>query len=903
MGDQAEPAPATAADPTGDLHEPVRVGALCLDARRHEVTLDGRCIETTPTEFRLLEVLAEHPGWVYSTEQLLEQVWGETAYLDSGVVSVHVSKLRRKLEQDPSRPRLLLTVRGVGYKLSASVEQISEGASAAAANGLAVGIPARPQVGDRSPQSAEPAAGRARETDLALLAARIAQLGRPPVEFIGRDEEMEALERLVRADGIRLVTLTGTGGTGKTQLAAHVLPRLVGDFDGIYPVALASIRHADLVASTIVQSVGLWEMGDKSPADRVRDYFRHRNSLLVLDNFEQVIEAAEWVGTLLKDCPGLLVLVTSRTPLRLRGEYEFTVPPLAVPEPCEPAESIMESPAVRLFAERARAVRRDFSLAVDNADVIGDICRRVEGLPLALELAAARIKLLPPEALRSKLEHRLPFLTGGPRDHPQRQQTMWDTVAWSHGLLGESAARLFRRLSVFVGGWGLDAAETVCNADGAFADGLFAELQDLVDQSLVEAVDAWGGEARFSMLETIREFAVERLAESEDATAVREEHARYFMALATAAEPWLNTGRRAEWLPVLERDLDNLRACLHRSLNGELPMEFGLDMASRLLWFWYLRGRHTEGRSLADTMVVEPRAQACPHERGKILWCAGALAWCQGDFAAAREQLEEAIDILRGMYDGAGLAFPLTMYGATLASIQDYAGARRAYEEGIEFARGAGDGWTEAFASSWLADVLLLTGDLAGARTLQEQSVFLFTSLSDDWGRAMALHGLAVTLGYLAEPESARQMFEESAAGMRQADDHYALARVLSGAAELAVRQGEHRRARDLLTEAMTKWREMGNETGLRLCLGIHARLAAECGLPELAAYFLGAQREPLRTVGSLSAPGDSDEHDRFAEDLLARLGETPWKQAFDRGTSAPLPEAVELALNARPAE
>lgn len=426
----------------------------------------------------------------------------------------------------------------------------------------------------------------------------------PLTAFIGRERERAALQALLSRPDVRLVTVSGPGGVGKTRLAIQVARDLADRFaDSVRLVSLAPVRAPELVLPVIARQLGIGESSQGAVVDDLVEQLAAKELLLVLDNFEHVLDAGSALAPVVVACPGLKLLVTSRAALRVSGEREFAVPPL--PLPVESGTwtlaQIAESDAVRLFIDRAEAAHAEFRLIPANAWDVAQVCRRLDGLPLAIELAAARVKVFPPHVLLARLERRLPLLTGGPRDAPTRLRTMRDAIAWSRDLLDVDEQRLFRRLAVFVGGWTEAAAEAVVNGTGDLGISVIEGISSLVDKSLVLPITATSdgdtGDPRFVMLETIREFALDELAHSGEEDAVRQAHADYYRTLAERAEPALRGAGQEVWIARLETELPNLRAVLDWSLSGG-DAESGLRLAGALYWFWFLRNHVGEGRIL-----------------------------------------------------------------------------------------------------------------------------------------------------------------------------------------------------------------------------------------------------------------------------------------------------------------
>ena len=510
----------------------------------------------------------------------------------------------------------------------------------------------------KAPDDRYPGAKAMREALRAIRRGETRSVVAPPstslptalTSFIGRTKEVEQVEALL-ADA-RLVTLTGPAGTGKTRLGLHVTERMADTFDhGVDFVSLASVTDPGLVASTIAQALDFEPPGAMSPMERLKRGLQNQDRLLVLDNFEQVAAAASVIAELLRACPRLRVLATSRVPLHVSGEQEVPVPPLDLPDALEgdDLDAVQAAPAVALFVERARAVDPDFALTSENAPAVAELCQRLDGLPLAIELAAARVKLLAPQALLTRLEGRLDLLTGGPRDHPERHQTLRHAIAWSYDLLDEAHRQLFRRLAVFVGGCTLEAIEAVGR------DVPLDRVAALVDHSLLRREPGPEGEPRFSMLETIRAYGIEQLEQHGDLDTARRAHALYVLDVAEQAAGELTGADQAAWLNRLESEHGNLRVALRWALDqGEDATALRLGAA---LWrFWLVRGHLIEGRQWLETILAATDPSVAPMVRAQVLNAMGTFAHNQGDNREARNFLQDGLRLWRALDDEQGQA-------------------------------------------------------------------------------------------------------------------------------------------------------------------------------------------------------------------------------------------------------
>ncbi|MFT4037353.1 MAG: LuxR C-terminal-related transcriptional regulator [Thermomicrobiales bacterium] len=635
--------------------------------------------------------------------------------------------------------------------------------------------------------------------------------------FIGRDTERDDLRRLLERDDVRLITLTGPGGVGKTRLALRVARELAPRFpDGVAFVPLAPIRDASLVSTTIAQALGVHGGEDRDPLARLQAYLRDRAMLLVLDNFEQVLDAAVMLADLLQGCPGLTLLVTSRSPLRLSGERLFAVPPLAVPTlrqnpapgplPADSLASLAASDAVRLFVDRAEAANADFALTPTNAAAVAAICQRADGLPLAIELAAARSALLTPAALLARLDPQLPLLSDGPRDQPARLRTMHEAIAWSHDLLSPAEQQAFRRLAVFVGGCDVPGAEALLGLTGAETLSL---VQRLVDQAVIFQSTGIAGEPRIGMLETIREFGLEQLGAHGDETAARDAHAARFLALAAEAGPQLAGPQQVYWVSRLEADLANIRAALDW-LMAQSRLADAMRLIGDIGWFWSSAPHLEEGRVRLTAMLEAPGADAYPAELALVLATAGDVADWQGDSQLARQYFERALALYRELDNQPRVASMLRGLGGAAIDREEGDRAIALLHEGQALALSLGDEWEIAATTNLLGVAMGMRGDYLRAIELHRAAADSWITMQDlgHAGAAFASEGVAAFQAN--DLPLAATAFQTALQFALDGQDPWYTAWCTEGAGFLLSAQGDTARAVSMIAVGVTGQQTLG---------------------------------------------------------------------------------------------
>lgn len=863
----------------------IRFADCELNASALELRRGRRTTRLERLPLQVLLILIEQHNKVVTREAIADRIWGKGVFLDvDNGINTAIRKIRRVLNDDPQRPRFVETIAGTGYRFIADLELV-DGLVAEAADHQTAPSTGGNQTDASRVRECDPELPRDVRLATERLSSRHFDIPKPRTSLVGREQEIAQAVKLLLDPNVRLLSFIGPGGSGKSRMAIAVAHGTAEAFKGgIQFIGLAAITNPELVGDAIVKALNLLNVANRSIPQLISDQLQEGGPLLlVLDNFEQVLSAAQTVSDILAQCPFAKAVVTSRAPLKIYGEQEFPVSPL------------MTSAAMQLFAQRSMAVRPNFAVTPENRVTIEAICRRLDGLPLAIELAAARTKALSPAAILDRLQSRLELLTGGASDLPERQKTLRRTIDWSYELLSEKEQRLFWRFSAFVGGGTIEAAEAVCDTRLDVGMNVFDGLTSLLDKNLLQRVDQNESEPRFTMLETIREYALERLALSGEELATRRSHAAYCMVLAEEGNPELDPLARTEWLARCDAEIDNFRAALDWLFENH-ELEWALRLSMALFRFWDMREYFTEGRRrLKDLMRLIGTGYV--RERARICTFLGAYATSQGDYAADLAFLKQGLALYGELDDQWGLAATWNALAVAARDRGNFEEAEGYFEMSLAQWRKLHDPISTARCLHNMANAAKMRGDFPRAKKALVEAISIFREHDDIIAAAWSINqsgDLELEQGRI---ESAHDLYREALDVFRKTDDRWGCARSLTDLGYIHCIRGQFAAARKAYREATKLSVELGHRRGIARALEGQACVAAANGNP-IRSLILAAAADRLRN--QVGAPLPGSDRARLTERLCSArkiLDSTEGEAAWQRGSEMSLESAIRFAL------
>jgi predicted ATPase/DNA-binding winged helix-turn-helix (wHTH) protein/Flp pilus assembly protein TadD len=824
-------------------------------------------IKLRPKVYEALKYLVENPGRLISKKELIQAVWPDSFVTDDSLVQCTV-ELRRALQD--GKQQLLKTAPRRGYVFTADVVR-------------------QAATPDHPPAASSEPLQETHQPPIAKPAKKRYGLPTPRTSLIGREQHIEQAAELLLRPNVRLLTFIGPGGAGKTRLALATAARLSDYFTGgLQFVGLSSILDPDLVDSEILKALEIQRVASRTFPEMIGEQFQNSGPfLLLLDNFEQVLPAATVVSQVLEACPCVTILVTSRASLRIYGEQEFPVTPLE------------HASAVELFVRRAQSVRPSFAVNGENEVAIREICSKLDGLPLAIELAAARTKVLSPDTMLDRLQSRLQLLTGGSLDLPQRQQTLRNAIDWSHELLNEPEQKLLRRLSVFVGGCALEAAEAVCDTGRDLDIDVFEGLSSLVDKNLIQNADSRGTEPRFAMLETIREYALERLASTKEELATRRAHAAYCLVLAEEGNPELEPAERTAWLSRCDIENDNFRSALDWLFQNR-ELDWGLRICMALFKFWDMREHLTEGRARLDRILSLTEGHY-PNERARVASFVGALTTTQGDFTAAQRYLQLSLSLYQQLGDEWGIGASLNALAISSAISQrdsgDHSSAEANFEKSLAYWRTLGDQQSTARCLHNLANIIAVRGDYSRAQAALREATSIFEEIGDRSGAAWSINQQGDIAREQGAMDAARGLYQRALAAFREAGDRWGSGRSLADLGYICCEQGDYEVAKEAYREALKIFTELGHRRGLARGLEGCACLALAQGSPASALTFAAAAAHIRHEISAPLPYAEQSKLDQRLQRAWGSLSHTEGAHAWSEGSAMSAEKAVKCFL------